>query len=464
MKRLILLLLFFPAATGLAQTPRPVKLPSIIYLMVDDMGYADIGPYGQTEIKTPNIDRMAQEGMRFTAAYTGASVCAPSRSVLMTGQHLGHTRVRGNTGNAGGVLDHNNARRIPLEPEDVTVAQVLKARGYITAMTGKWGLGEAGSTGEPVLKGWDEWFGFLNQNHAHTHYPDYLWRNQQKVPIPANEGGKRQQHSHELFTNFAFDFIRRRSQQPFFLYLSYTLPHQEDAVPAIAPAYAGKSWSEADKIYATMIDMIDRDVGRLYGLLKELGIDDSTIVFFTSDNGGPRRHDGLFESNRGLRGAKGDLYEGGMRTPMIVRWPGRTPAGATSELPMYFADVLPTLADLAGATPPPYIDGMSVLPSILGQRQVTDRMLYWEQYAGGGGGFQQAARWGKWKGIRFEGKPFELYDLGADPEEKTNVAASHATVVAKIAAFLDSSHVPSPNWTKRPMPAAGAPKKEKKKK
>ncbi|MGH7955530.1 MAG: sulfatase/phosphatase domain-containing protein, partial [Opitutaceae bacterium] len=232
--------------------------------------------------------------------------------------------------------------------------------------------------------------------------------------------------------------------------------------PGIAPAYDGKAWTKDEKIFATMIDMIDRDVGRLNGLLKELAIDDNTIVFFTSDNGGWRRHDGRFDSNRGLRGSKGDIYEGGLRVPMIVRWPGRTPAGAGSDVPMYFADILPTLADVAGAPVPPKIDGVSLLPSILGKRQTLDRMLYWEQYSGGGGGFQQAARWGKWKGIRIDGKPFELYDLGKDPEEKSNVATANAAVVQKITEFLKSAHVPSPNWPKRLAKAEKAQKEKKK--
>ena len=451
-------LLFLLPLACFAQTAAPAKPPNIIYVMVDDMGHADIGPYGQTEIKTPHLDRMAKEGIKFTAAYAGASVCAPSRSVLMTGQHLGHTRVRGNSGTAGGVLDHNQARRVPLEPEDVTVAQVLKARGYVTGMTGKWGLGEPGSTGEPNLKGFDEWFGFLNQNHAHTHYPDYLWRNQQKVTIEPNVDGKRQQHTHELFTHFALDFVRRRSQQPFFLYLAYTLPHQEYAVPGLG-AYADKPWTKDEKIFAAMIDMIDRDMGRLFALLQELRIDENTVVFFCSDNGGWRRYDGRFDSNRGLRGAKGDIYEGGLRTPMIVRWPGRTPKGASSDLPMYFADVLPTLAEIAGGAVPPAIDGVSVLPAIRGQRQELDRMLYWEQYSGG---FQQAARWGRWKGIRREANAasFELYDLKSDPEEKNNVADANRATVEKISAFMDKAHVPSASWPRRPAEAAKKKKTE----
>jgi arylsulfatase A-like enzyme len=323
---------------------------------------------------------------------------------------------------------------------------VLKARGYITGMTGKWGLGEPGSTGDPKFKGFDEWFGFLNQNHAHTHYPDYLWRDQQKVPIEANVGGKRQQHTHELFTNFAFDFIQRRKSHPFFLYLAYTLPHQEMAVPSLGQ-YENQPWTKDEKVHAAMIDLIDRDMGRLFALLKELGIDEKTVVYFTSDNGAHRRHDGRFDSNRGLRGSKGDQYEGGLRTPMIVRWPGKVPAGRTSDLPWTFADVMPTLAAMAGASVPPDIDGISVLPAILGQNQKSDRMLYWEQYSGG---FQQAVRWGNWKGLRTEGKPFELYDLKTDPEESRNVAPANAAVVKSIEQFMDKSHVPSPNWPRQP--------------
>jgi arylsulfatase A-like enzyme len=451
MRSLLFVLLVLVPATSIVRGQPGAMRPNIIYIMVDDMGYADIGPYGQELIRTPHLDRMASEGIRFTAAYAGASVCAPSRSVLMTGQHLGHTRVRGNTGTSGGVLDHNKQHRIPLEPEDVTIAEMLKARGYVTGMTGKWGLGEPGSTGEPNLQGFDEWFGFLNQNHAHTHYPDYLWRNQQKVTIESNINGKRQQHSHELFTNYALDFVRRRSRQPFFLYLAYTLPHQEDAVPNLG-GYADKPWKESEKIYAAMIDMIDRDVGRLFGLLKELAIDDNTVVFFCSDNGGPRRHDGSFNSNRGLRGAKTQIYEGGLRVPMIVRWPGKTPASATSNLPISFADVLPTLADVAGAAVPSKIDGVSVLPSILGKRQDLDRMLYWEQYQPT---FQQAARWGQWKGIRSEGKPFELFNLTADQAETKDVAEENRSIVRKMEMFMDEAHVPSPNWARR---AARAPK------
>jgi arylsulfatase A-like enzyme len=360
---------------------------------------------------------------------------------------------------SGGVLDHNKARRVPLEPEDITVAQVLKTRGYVTGMTGKWGLGEPGSTGEPKAKGFDEWFGFLNQNHAHTHYPDYLWRNQEKVVIDANVDGKRGQHSHELFTKFALDFIRKQSGRPFFLYVPYTLPHQEMAVPDLG-AYGDRPWTKNEKIYAAMISLIDRDVGRLFALLKELHIDDRTLVFFCSDNGGPTRHDGRFDSNGQLRGTKGEVYEGGLRTPMLVRWPGKVPAGTTSDLPMYFADILPTLADVTAASVPAGVDGVSVLPTMLGKRQQLDRMLYWEQYSGG---FQQAVRWGKWKGIRRDGPPasFELYDLSADPSEAKDVAAANPAVVKRIEGFMATAYKPSPNWSRKDAkaPKSGTAKK-----
>lgn len=418
------------------------SLPNIVFVLVDDMGHADIGPYGQRLIDTPHLDRMAAEGIRFTAAYAGATVCAPARSVLMTGQHLGHTRVRDNMALAGGVLDQNQDRRVPLETGDVTIAEVLKGRGYLTGMAGKWGLAEPGTPGEPNLKGFDEWLGFLNQDHAHTHYPEYLWRDQQKVTIEPNRDGRRRQHSHELFTAFALDFIRRHQRQPFFLYLPYTLPHAEMAVPTIG-AYEHKPWTENEKIHAAMIGMIDRDMGRIFELLEELALAESTIVFFCSDNGGARRYDGRFDSNRGLRGKKGDLYEGGLRIPMLVRWPGKIPAGSTSNLPWTFADVLPTLADISGAAGPVDIDGMSILPNLLGQAQDQERMLYWERHAGG---FQQAVRLGPWKGIRRNGQPFELYNLERDPGETRNVAETNLAVVRRIEKLMTDAHVPSPHW------------------
>jgi len=415
--------------------------PNILFMMADDLGYGDLGCYGQKQIRTPNVDRLAAEGMRFTQCYAGSTVCAPSRSVLMTGQHTGHTRVRGNSGIVGGV---GPQRRVPLLPEDVTVAEILKQAGYATGITGKWGLGEPETTGVPNRQGFDEWFGYLNQRCAHSYYPPYLWRNEEKFVLEGNRDGHRKQYTHDMFTDFALDFIRRHKDRPFFLYLPWCIPHAKYEIPNIAP-YADKPWPEEAKVHAAMITRMDRDVGRIMDLLKTLGIDGRTIVLFCSDNGAARRWEGIFDSSGPLRGRKRDLYEGGIRTPSIVRWPGRVPAGVVSDAVWSFADVLPTMADLVGAKPPSNIDGVSILPTLLGTKQdLRDRFLYWEFYSRG---FEQAVRWRDFKAIRPKpGKPLELYDLASDPGERKNVAGQHPDVVAKIEAYLKTAHTDSPNW------------------
>lgn len=338
--------------------------PNIIFIMADDLGYHDLGSYGQRLIHTPNIDRLAAEGMRFTQCYAGGSVCAPSRSVLMTGQHLGHTTVRGNFGRVGGklVLDNGSPqRRVSLKQSDVTVAEVLKKTGYATGITGKWGVGEPQTPGIPNKQGFDEWFGYLNQRRAHSYYPMYLWRNEEKVFLNGNRGGKEGQYTHDLITDFALEFVRKRANEPFFLYLPYTVPHQEFVIPDIAP-YENEDWPHDAKVYAAMVTRMDRDIGRLMELLQQRNIDRQTMIFFCSDNGAANRWDGIFNSASPFRGHKGELYEGGIRTPMIVRQPGKIPAGVTSDIPWYFADVLPTLTELAGGNLPDDVDGMSILP------------------------------------------------------------------------------------------------------
>jgi len=426
--------------------------PNIIFVMADDLGYGDLGCYGQKHIRTPNIDRLATEGTRFTDVYAGGSVCAPSRCVLMTGKHLGHARVRGNASSVGGVGPQG---RGPLEPEDVTVAEVLKPAGYATGISGKWGRGEPESTGIPNRQGFDQWFGYLNQKHAHDYYPEYLWHNQERVELKGNLDGKRQQYSHDLCAEFALDFVRRHKDRPFFFYAAWTLPHGKYEIPSVAP-YQDRDWPEDYKVHAAMVTLLDRDFGRLMELLKELGLERRTVVFFCSDNGAVQRREGVLDSAGPFRAQKGSSYEGGLRTPMIVRWPGRVAAGAVSHAPWYFADFLPTAAALAGATPPPGIDGTSILPTLLGQPQDLDsRMLYWEQYSGG---YQQAVRWGRWKAVRFAAKnAFELYDLTSDLAEQHNVAEQHPEVVRQIAAFMDSAHVDSPCW---PVAAKAKPKKK----
>ena len=423
------------------------KQPNIIFIMADDMGYGDLGCYGQEHILTPNIDKLAEEGVRFTDCYAGSTVCAPSRSVLMTGQHTGHTRVRNNMGKVGGTVVTDNGspqRRVPLEDEDVTVAEVLKQAGYATGMTGKWGLGEPGNTGMPNRQGFDEWFGYLNQRRAHTYYPPYLWRNEEKVMLEGNADGGRRQYSHDMFTDFALDFLRRHKSEPFFLYLPFTVPHGRYEIPSTEP-YTDKAWADDAKVHAAMITRLDGDVGRIIALLKQLGLDEKTLVFFCSDNGAARRWEGVFDSSGPLRGHKGDLYEGGLRTPMIVRWPGKVPAGKTSDAPWYFADVLPTMAEVAGATTPANIDGISILPTLLGKKQRTDdRYLYWEFPAGK---FQQAVRRRNLKAVRTApGKPLELYDLAEDIGEKRDIAAGNPEIVAQIEQYLRTARTESANW------------------
>ena len=446
-----------------------VKQPNIIFVLADDLGHGDLGCYGQEKIKTPNLDRMAAEGMRFTQHYAGSTVCAPSRCALMTGLHTGHCRVRGN-------------RRVPLRPCDVTVAELLKKAGYSTGLIGKWGLGEAGSTGIPNKQGFDYFFGYLNQARAHNYYPDWLWRNQEKVRLGnevvyADEGyardvgsaaTKRVDYSHDLFTEEALGFIERSRKRPFFLYLAYTIPHANNESHLVGRhgmevpdygIYEDRDWAEPQKGHAAMISRMDRDIGRLFGKLRRLGLDENTIVFFSSDNG-PHTEGGakpeFFDSNGVLRGIKRDLYEGGIRMPMIVRWPGTIEAGSVSDHISAFWDFLPTAAELAGTKPPEDIDGVSMLPTLLGQpdRQKKHKFLYWEFHERGK---KQAVRMGDYKGIRLNvsrnpNGPIELYDLKTDIVERHNVADIHPKIAAKIEKYLRTARRPSKDF---PIPKAG---------
>lgn len=428
---------------------RPVgksRRPNIIFILADDLGYGDLGCYGQKLILTPRIDQMADGGMRFTQCYAGACVCAPSRSVLMTGQHTGHTRVRENKCKVGGVPDEitGGGCRLPLKDEDVTVAEVLKKPGYVTGITGKWGLGDPHTIGVPTRQGFDEWFGYLNQNHAVFYYTDYLWRNEERIILEENKNGKRQRYTHDLFTDFALDFIRRHRDKPFFLYVAYTIPHFNIEVPSTDP-YTDRPWPQKAKTVAAMITRMDRDVGRILDLLKQLGIDDNTLVFFCSDNGGAGNGGPMFNSNGSLKGGKGGFDEGGIRTPMVVRWPGKVPAGNVSDAPWYYADVLPTLADLAGVKAPENIDGVSVLPTLLGKRQnLSERFMYWESPPPR---LHQVVRWRHWKARRRKpDKALELYNLAKDLREEHNVADKHPDIVTVFEEYLKTARTDSPNW------------------
>jgi len=419
--------------------------PNIIYIMVDDLGYGDLSCYGQTAMQTPNIDRLAAEGMRFTDVYTGSPVCAPSRSVLMTGLHSGHTKVRGNF-SAVAMPELPKPRRLPLAPEDTTVAEVLKQAGYVTGMFGKWGLGEITTTGEPNKKGFDEWFGFNNQRRAHNHYPEFVFHNRDTFYIPENEGGQQGRHIHELFSKYAFKFLEANKDTNFFMYLPYTLPHDKfQATEPFLAQYADKPWSEQAKTYAAMVAMLDADVGKLLDSLEAYGIAENTMVFFCSDNGAANRYEEELNSSGILKGRKRDMYEGGIRTPMLVRMPGTIPAGKVSDYPWYFPDVLPTLAELAEANAPSNLDGISVLPLLKGGGMPdSERFLYWEFHERG---FDQAARKGNWKAVKNgEDGAIELYDLATDPSESKNIANEKPEVVTMFRNYLDTARTPSIYW------------------
>jgi arylsulfatase A-like enzyme len=314
-------------------------------------------------------------------------------------------------------------------------------------MAGKWGLGEPGTPGLPNAQGIDEWVGFLNQRRAHSYYPEYIWNNQHKVILPGNADGAEGDYIQDLLATFSLGFIKKFKTERFFLYLPYTLPHAKLEIPELG-RYADEPWSDREKAYAAMVTRLDSDIGRIMTLLKESEIDDKTIVFFCSDNGAADRWEGRFDSSGPLRGRKRDLYEGGLRVPMVVRWPGKVKAGGVSELVWSFADVLPTLAELGGADLPTGVklDGVSVLPSLLGrdQPEIEDRYLYWEFFEGG---FQQASRWRDWKALRRErGGKLELYDLSADLGEQNDLAGSRPMIVEKFEGFFRSARTESPAW------------------
>jgi len=442
--------------TAAAQRPETVpagsadRRPNIIFIMADDLGYGDLGSYGGKAIRTPHLDRLAAQGTRFTQAYAGSPVCAPSRCVLLTGRHTGHARIRDNNPIVGGTLEKfaggaEGGIRLSLTDADHTVAELLKPAGYATGVAGKWGLAEPGTAGTPNRRGFDAWLGYLNQNHAPYYYTDYLDENEGVRRIPENSGGRRQVYSNDLFSDFAVDFVRRHRDRPFFLYLPYTIPHNRMEVPDLGD-YADRDWPEDARIYAAMVTRLDGYVGRLLDELDRLGLADRTVVFFTSDNGPVRapRSD-LLGSAGGLRGHKSTLLEGGIRVPMLVRWPGRVPAGRVSDEPWMFADFLPTCAELAGLPVPAGIDGRSVVPLLTAaQATLGERPLYWEIPRDR---LHQAVRLGRWKAIRLgRDQPLALYDLSADPAERNDVVAAHPAVADRLRRILDESHEPSPHW------------------
>lgn len=437
--------------------------PNIIYILVDDMGIGDLGCYGQTTLSTPNIDQLASEGMKFTNHYTGSTVCAPSRATLMTGLHTGHVSVRDNT--SGQLLT-----------EDNTVASLLKGAGYKTGIIGKWGIGHPPAPDDPMRNGFDYAYGYVNMWHAHNFYPEFLYRNGEKEMIPENkvfrgEDGKRLwadflpegagvaeikgQHVHELFEKEALMFIDRNKEDKFFLYLALNMPHANNEhpengmeVPSVS-RYEDKDWPEPEKGFATMIDMIDRTVGRVEQTIERLGLSDNTLIIFSSDNGPHEEGYHLmeyFNSNGDYQGMKRDLYEGGIRTPFIAKWPKVINAGSTSDHILAFWDFLPTACDLAETRIPDGLDGISFLPTLKGDdnRQEKHDYLYWEFYGFGG---KQAVLKDGYKAIKLDTRsenpqPMEIYQLEKDQGENQNIARDKPSMVAEMQQIMDKSHTP----------------------
>lgn len=443
--------------------------PNIIYILADDLGYGDLGCYQQQIIQTPNIDRLAQNGMKFTQHYCGSSVCAPSRSSLLTGLDTGHTPIRGN-------MEVQPEGQAPLPAASVTIAELLKEAGYVTGAFGKWGLGFPGSEGDPNNQGFDEFFGYNCQRMAHRYYPEYIWHNQEKVFLDGNDWTNTVTYAQDVIQQAALDFLEKNKDTTFFAYVPYILPHAELIVPddSILQSYTGRfeetpfvgsqgadygadlvvwkycSQQQPKAVFASMVTRLDMYVGQIIKKLDELGLSENTIVMFASDNG-PHQEGGadpdFFNSNGDLKGYKRDLYDGGIRTPFIVSWPGKIEAGSVSGHVSAFWDVMPTLAELAGIKTEMQTDGISFLPELFGDRnnQKQHEYLYWEFHELGG---RKAIRMGDWKGVVYrvaKDKPakLQLYNLADDVEETTDLADLHPEIVEQMEALLGKARTES---------------------
>ena len=476
------LLLLLATSCTRANAEEQTTRPNIILIVADDLGYGELGCYGQKWIKTPHIDRMAQEGMRFTHFYSGQAVCAPSRCALLTGRHMGHAFIRDNGDPKH--LQHLKKKfgwefpgQYPLPEEQVTIAELLKDRGYATAAIGKWGLGHVGTSGDPNRQGFDLFYGFNCQRHAHNHYPKFLWRNNEKEILPGNDRKLTgQTFSQDKFTEVAVEFIQQHQDEPFFLYLPFAIPHlaiqvpeeslqeYEGVIPEQEYEHRGYLKHPSPRAgYAAMISHMDRDIGKIMAQVKTLGLDENTLVMFTSDNGPTYDRLGgsdseFFQSATPLRGFKGSLYEGGIRVPLVARWPKQIAPRTVSEQLSAFWDLLPTFCQIAGADLPDDIDGISLVPTLLGKptEQSQHEYLYWEFPSYGG---QQAIRQGDWKAIRTDllrknNKPplkSQLYNLRQDIGEQHDVALSHPEIVNRLEQAMRAAHVPSELFPLKPL-------------
>lgn len=435
----------------------PASPPNIVFILADDVGYGELGCYGQREIQTPHLDRMAAEGVRFTQFYAGASICAPSRSVLMTGLHNGHGRVRDN-------LPHG----VHLTEEDLTVAEVLRRQGYRTGQMGKWSLGQHDDAGAPWRQGFEVFFGYIDQDHAHRYYTDFLWDNDHRITLSGNRDDRREVYVPHLLLDRALAFLDRAKEdrRPFFLYFPTNLSHNSEhpknspdafIVPSDLP-YTDRDWPQVEKNYAAMVTLIDEQVGRILDRLQVLGLERNTLVIFASDNGAYENsihQPEFFHGSGPLRGYKRTLYEGGIRVPTIARWPGVIAPGRVDATVAGFVDILPTFAELAGAPVPAGLDGISFAPVLRAEPRAREHeFLYWD-YGHTRARFEQAVRAGDWKAVRNgRGAPLELYNLANDIGESRNVAAAHPEVTARLARLMDQAYVPSPDY---PPPVERSP-------
>jgi arylsulfatase A len=446
--------------------PGQVDRPNIIFIYADDLGYGDLGSYGQADIKTPHLDRLARDGMLFTQAYSGHTVCAPSRSALLTGMHTGTTYIRGN-------MSRTSGDRISLPDTAVTIGHVLESKGYVNGVFGKWGLGEAGTEGIPTRQGFHEFYGFLNQARAHGYCADMLWHNEQIVFIPENAAMRCGLHNAEWYQQKLLDFISVNRDTPFFIYYATQLPHSElrstdqdlkqyldaqgNSIFDEVPYYGSRGPTDIPfATYAAMVSQLDRHVGEIVGLLEELGLTENTLVIFSSDNG-PHRSGGYnpeyFNSSGGLRGEKRDLYEGGIRVPMIAKWPGKIESGSVSNYVWAAWDLMPTLAELVGAQSkvPGYINGISAVPVLMGRQMERPNEIYFESNGEGGqkpGDMGVAVRKGKWKAIANDSlmDELELYDLDQDPGETTNLASEYPDIVRDLKNIIIQTRTDSKDW------------------
>lgn len=463
-KLLVLACMFLSQLSSAQSTSLPKQAPNIIFILADDLGYGDVGCYGQQKIKTPNIDKLAVSGMRFTQFYAGSTVCAPSRTCFMSGLHTGHTPIRGNRG-------VKPEGQYPLPDSTVTIAMVLEQAGYATAAFGKWALGFPGSSGVPLKKGFQRFYGYNCQTLAHDYYPDHLWSDDEKVLFPEN-ATEHNNYSADLIHQQALEFLNKQDAhgKPFFMYLPYTLPHADLTVPhdtlyeLYVKKFNEKPLPEPVKekpgkifepyphaAFAAMVSRLDIYVGEIVAAVQKKGIAYNTLIIFSSDNG-PHHEDGgdpeFFNGGGGYKGVKRDLYEGGIREPFIASWKGVIKAGTVNHVPAALWDLFPTFQQLAHLPVSTNIDGLSLVPALLEAHQPVQPYFYWELHEAGG---KQAVRWGTWKGIRLNvftdaNGPIELYNLQTDPAEKNNVADKNPGVVIKIAQMMQEAHVMNKDW------------------